>query len=123
MDQYPVKHEPDEDVDHVEGDGVEPEQDVGGEGGESPGEHALGDGLQQDGVRDHGRAQLDPAVNKTRLHSCHDPSCQQNEVTQVFHDPAQPGSTQYFCISMVVPLLKNVYWSKSTFLEQRQGCI
>ena len=68
MDQYPVKHEPDEDVDHVEGDGVEPEQDVGGEGGERPGEHALGDRLQQDGVWDHGRAQLDPAVNKTRLH-------------------------------------------------------
>ena len=64
MDQYPVKHEPDQDVDHVEGDGVNLEENVGCEGGERPGEHALGDGLQQDGVGQHGRAQLDPAEHK-----------------------------------------------------------
>ena len=64
MDQYPVKHEPDQDVDPVEGDGVNLEENVGGEGGERPGEHALGEGLQQDGVGQHGRAQLDPAEHK-----------------------------------------------------------
>lgn len=75
MDQYPVKHEPDQNVDHVEGDGVDPEEDVGREGGEGPGEHALGERLQQDGVGQHGRAQLDPAKHN-------------NKVTQVWHDQA-----------------------------------
>ena len=64
VDQYPVKHEPDQNMDHVEGDGVDPEEDVGSEGGEGPWEHALGERLQQDGVGQHGWAQLDPAENK-----------------------------------------------------------
>ena len=64
VDQYPVKHEPDQDMDHVEGDGVDPEEDVGREGGEGPRQHALGERLQQDGVGQHGRAQLDPAEHK-----------------------------------------------------------
>ena len=51
-------------MDHVEGDGVDPEEDVGREGGEGPGKHALGEGLQQDCVGQHGRAQLDPAKHK-----------------------------------------------------------
>ena len=34
VDQYPVKHEPDQNMDHVERDGVDPEEDVGSEGGE-----------------------------------------------------------------------------------------
>ena len=77
VDQYPVTHEPGQHVHHVEADRVHPEQSqhyphhhpldgllpeehVGGEWGERPGQHALGDGLQQDGVRHHGRPQLDP---------------------------------------------------------------
>ena len=41
VNEDPVCDEPAEDVDQVEADGVRPEQDVGGEGGEGTRQHAL----------------------------------------------------------------------------------
>ena len=60
MDQYPVTYEPDQNMNHVETYGVHPEEDVGGQRRQGPRQHALWQGLQQDGVWDHRRPELDP---------------------------------------------------------------
>ena len=60
MDEDPVCYEPAEDVDQVEADGVRPEQDVGGEGGQGARQHALRERFQEHREGDHGETQLCP---------------------------------------------------------------
>ena len=67
MDQYPVTYEPDQNMNHVETYGVHPEEDVGSQRRQGPRQHALRQGLQQDGVWDHRRPQLDPSENILRF--------------------------------------------------------
>ena len=61
MYEQPITDEPDKNVDEIEADGVCPEEDVGCETGERPGQHALGDWLQQRRVRHHGRPEFYPS--------------------------------------------------------------
>ena len=69
MDEDPVCDEPAKDVDQVEAGGVRPEEDVGGEGGEGAGQHALRERLDGHCVRNHGKPQLRPP-GKWKLSLC-----------------------------------------------------
>ena len=64
--QHPVHDEPEQDVDEKERDRVPAEQEVDGPGCQDAEQHALGQRLQQDGVRTHGRAKLDPPEIESR---------------------------------------------------------
>ena len=69
MDQYPVTDKPHKDVNHVEADGIQPEQHVGRQRRQGPRQHALWQRLQQDRVRNHRRPELDPTENFTNSFS------------------------------------------------------
>ena len=64
LQQDVVKHEPYEYVYQHEAEAAPVEEIGDGPGRQQASHHALGDGLQEDGVGDHSRPQLDPSVSK-----------------------------------------------------------